>query len=303
VLPYMHPNQPTYELPLCAPRRPCGWQDLVFDSRIYCTHALHRRLTSGPSGPAFTHVCLTSVLYMSVDLCLPGWPVAVVCCLCSHMPPELLRHGRISSAVDIYSFGVMMWEVFTAQPAFRHLHYGEPLHSVSLSLHPARSAPCISHARLRQNRSTPWPGLIRTILACNSANRFFAAGQFFACIVLKNMRPNVPEDMPRDYSLLMTSCWSTNPADRPSANRLLELLQVMLQERQEMNEELLYGGSFDSGAEEGCMREGLFGATGAGGGVGQGAVAVVWRPLAGDALRRDGEGSSSTGSSLHLQGG
>lgn len=118
------------------------------------------------------------------------------------------------------------------------------------------------------------------------------------------MRPNVPEDMPRDYSLLMTSCWSTNPADRPSADRLLELLQLMLQERQEMNEELLCGGSFDSEAEEGCSREGLCGATAAGGGMVQGAAAAGgWRPVAGDAQRREGEGSSSNGSSLHLQGG
>ena len=31
----------------------------------------------------------------------------------------------MSAAVDIYSFGIMMWEVFTAQPAFKHLHYGQ----------------------------------------------------------------------------------------------------------------------------------------------------------------------------------
>jgi hypothetical protein len=51
------------------------------------------------------------------------------------------------------------------------------------------------------------------------------------------MRPNVPEDMPRDYSLLMLSCWATSPADRPTADRLLELLQMMLQERQEPYDE------------------------------------------------------------------
>lgn len=30
-----------------------------------------------------------------------------ISCCCSHMPPELLRHGRMSAAVDIYSYGVM----------------------------------------------------------------------------------------------------------------------------------------------------------------------------------------------------
>jgi serine/threonine protein kinase len=43
----------------------------------------------------------------------------------SHMPPELLRYGRMSCAVDIYAFGVMMWELFTREVAFRELHYGQ----------------------------------------------------------------------------------------------------------------------------------------------------------------------------------
>eukprot|EP00878_Enallax_costatus_P037059 GHUV01041793.1.p2 GENE.GHUV01041793.1~~GHUV01041793.1.p2 ORF type:complete len:152 (-),score=11.93 GHUV01041793.1:113-568(-) len=37
----------------------------------------------------------------------------------SHMPPELLRYGRMSAAVDLFAFGVMMWELFTGQVAFR----------------------------------------------------------------------------------------------------------------------------------------------------------------------------------------
>lgn len=33
----------------------------------------------------------------------------------SHQPPELLQDGRSSPAVDIYSFGIMMHELFTGQ--------------------------------------------------------------------------------------------------------------------------------------------------------------------------------------------
>uniref|UniRef100_A0A383WBA4 Protein kinase domain-containing protein n=1 Tax=Tetradesmus obliquus TaxID=3088 RepID=A0A383WBA4_TETOB len=43
----------------------------------------------------------------------------------SHMPPELLRYGRMSPAVDVYAFGVMMWELYTGQIAFKKLQYGQ----------------------------------------------------------------------------------------------------------------------------------------------------------------------------------
>lgn len=39
----------------------------------------------------------------------------------SHMPPELLRYGHMSAAVDLFAFGVLMWEVFTGQAAFRYV--------------------------------------------------------------------------------------------------------------------------------------------------------------------------------------
>eukprot|EP00775_Hariotina_reticulata_P003316 gene3316-3593_t len=103
----------------------------------------------------------------------------------SHMPPELLRYGRMSPAADIYAFGVMMWELHTGQPAFRKLQYG----------------------------------------------------QFFETVVLRNLRPMIPQGMPADYQLLMEHCWATDPECRPSVDRLLECLRFMIRERQDSDEE------------------------------------------------------------------
>ena len=33
----------------------------------------------------------------------------------THMPPELLTTGRLSKAADTYSFGVLLWEMYTGQ--------------------------------------------------------------------------------------------------------------------------------------------------------------------------------------------
>ncbi len=33
----------------------------------------------------------------------------------THMAPEILLHGRVSKAADVYAFGITMWEVMTGE--------------------------------------------------------------------------------------------------------------------------------------------------------------------------------------------
>lgn len=117
---------------------------------------------------------------------------------------------------------------------------------------------------------------------------------------MKNMRPNVPEDMPRDYSLLMLSCWATSPADRPSADRLLELLQMMLQERQEMCDEYTYSQRHTFASVVPYPAEAPAGRDGQQGG--EVCVEEAWggRGWTGLEVGGGADGSSSGGSSLHL---
>lgn len=48
----------------------------------------------------------------------------------THQPPELLRDGKMWPAGDIYSFGIMMFEVFTRHVAYPRLRYGQIYHQV-----------------------------------------------------------------------------------------------------------------------------------------------------------------------------
>ncbi|KIY95200.1 hypothetical protein MNEG_12761 [Monoraphidium neglectum] len=50
----------------------------------------------------------------------------------THMPPELLRFGQLSAAGDVYAFGIIMWEAFTGESAFKGMHYGEVVEHVLL---------------------------------------------------------------------------------------------------------------------------------------------------------------------------
>uniref|UniRef100_A0A383VPR0 Protein kinase domain-containing protein n=1 Tax=Tetradesmus obliquus TaxID=3088 RepID=A0A383VPR0_TETOB len=47
----------------------------------------------------------------------------------SHSAPEVLTTGRMSAAADVYSFGIMMWELFTASSAFKG-HFGNVVQRV-----------------------------------------------------------------------------------------------------------------------------------------------------------------------------
>jgi serine/threonine protein kinase len=48
----------------------------------------------------------------------------------SHVAPEVQRGGRAEPSSDIFAFGVLMWEVFTGQQAYRKLLDAEHLYEV-----------------------------------------------------------------------------------------------------------------------------------------------------------------------------
>ena len=51
--------------------------------------------------------------------CLPGSAAACSCsCCCSYMPPEVMTQGRITTATDVYSFGMLMYELAACRLAF-----------------------------------------------------------------------------------------------------------------------------------------------------------------------------------------
>eukprot|EP00879_Flechtneria_rotunda_P026893 GHRR01028733.1.p1 GENE.GHRR01028733.1~~GHRR01028733.1.p1 ORF type:complete len:480 (+),score=149.90 GHRR01028733.1:863-2302(+) len=56
-------------------------------------------------------------------------------------------------------------------------------------------------------------------------------GQFYEAIVIRDMRPQVSQEVPPDYLLLMKHCWATNPSDRPSMDGVLQCLDSMIQQR------------------------------------------------------------------------
>ncbi|GMH32644.1 hypothetical protein BSKO_00478 [Bryopsis sp. KO-2023] len=48
----------------------------------------------------------------------------------THMPPELLLNGHLSTKVDVYSFAIIMWELVAGEPPFRTLRHAEVMRTV-----------------------------------------------------------------------------------------------------------------------------------------------------------------------------
>lgn len=46
------------------------------------------------------------------------------------MPPELLCEGKMSKAVDVWSFGVVLWEMFVGRPPYAGLSHSQVLHTI-----------------------------------------------------------------------------------------------------------------------------------------------------------------------------
>jgi hypothetical protein len=47
-------------------------------------------------------------------------------------------------------------------------------------------------------------------------------------VVIQKQRPPVPDDMPDEYSLLMSSCWDAEPNNRPSFSQIATCLEIMI---------------------------------------------------------------------------
>ncbi len=50
----------------------------------------------------------------------------------THMPPELLLDGNLSKSADVYAYGVLLFELFTAERPWNGLRHAEVLHKVAV---------------------------------------------------------------------------------------------------------------------------------------------------------------------------
>lgn len=54
----------------------------------------------------------------------------------SHMPPELLKEGIMLPATDVYSFGILLWEMLARAPPYPNKNHGEIILGVAQGMRP-----------------------------------------------------------------------------------------------------------------------------------------------------------------------
>ncbi|GIL48868.1 hypothetical protein Vafri_5296 [Volvox africanus] len=77
----------------------------------------------------------------------------------THMCPELLVDGLLSKAADVYSFGVIVWEMYTGQRPYGGLTHGQILHAITTGKPLALGASCPQPLKVFLSRClAPKPG-------------------------------------------------------------------------------------------------------------------------------------------------
>eukprot|EP00798_Chlamydomonas_sp_ICE-L_P013679 gene13679-19567_t len=122
----------------------------------------------------------------------------------THMPPETLLDGIISKSVDVYSFGVLLWQMYKGQRPYA-----------------SAPTPHLPHPTYRDYSSGRW-------------NRPYAGLQhsqiIMAVISHKETKLQFPPGAPADLVALVHSCLAYESDDRPAMGAVMKDVKAMQKE-------------------------------------------------------------------------
>jgi hypothetical protein len=82
------------------------------------------------------------------------------------MPPELLLNGHMSKAVDVFSFGVIVWEMYCGCRPYAGMSHSQVLHAIGMG----------RLLQLPQDMPAPLRDLLAACMARDPAKRYAGCG-------------------------------------------------------------------------------------------------------------------------------
>ncbi|KAK6123887.1 hypothetical protein DH2020_042378 [Rehmannia glutinosa] len=150
------------------------------------------------------------------------------------MAPELLNgsSNKVSEKVDVFSFGIVLWEILTGEEPYANMHYGAiiaipiqklPLFSTIISCTFQTDLQFLAILVDYCKHGSPGPLALSYLIEMVLNHESSSVGG----IVNNTLRPTIPSYCDAEWRTLMEQCWAPNPAIRPCFTEIASRLRVM----------------------------------------------------------------------------
>ncbi len=112
--------------------------------------------------------------------------------------PEVLRNEKYGEKADVYSYGVVLWELITREG-------NANTYTFTLVVL------CVSQRSTNDPYADPFAGM--------------PPFQVVFAVATQGLRPTIPQTCPNNFARLVAQCWSENQNDRPDFSEILEALE------------------------------------------------------------------------------
>ncbi|KAG6747049.1 hypothetical protein POTOM_049425 [Populus tomentosa] len=146
------------------------------------------------------------------------------------MAPEMIKEKHHTKKVDVYSFGIVLWELLTALIPFDNMTPEQAAFAVCQKLDISIPQPCSNgNVPLLLRGYHDWSPDVFLSHSSQFSTHASNCGQHDDgnedMVVVQNARPPLSPKCPLAFSHLINRCWSSNPGKRPHFDEIVAILE------------------------------------------------------------------------------